>query len=166
MDKLVELLVKVLGRGNKILIAANGGSATMSSHFAGELVGRFKRKRRGWPAISLTDAGMITAIANDLGYKEVFARQVEAYGQVGDVLIVLTTSDANTKTGHSLNLFRAIAQANHNGVTSVVVGSAKTKRLAKMASLFIPAEGEDTPTIQENQLKLIHQVCGRVEEEL
>ena len=134
----------------------------MASHFAGELVGMFKHRRKALPAISISDMGMITAVSNDFGYDHSFARQVEAYGKKGDVLICLTTSD--TQAHHSVNLLRAIDAANERGMTTVIIGSYKTDKMAKLADLTIKADGMDTAEIQEYQLKIIHETCEQVEE--
>src|SRR5438067_1986293 len=105
--EVARLLVETLRTGHKVLVAGNGGSAAEAQHFAAELVGRFKRERAPYAVLSLTtDTSIITALANDYGYHDVFARQVLALGQPGDMLIVFSTS------GESENLLRA-AQAGH-----------------------------------------------------
>jgi phosphoheptose isomerase len=106
-----EICIAALKAGKKILICGNGGSATQASHFAAELVVRYAKNRRALPCISLTaDQAIITACANDFGYPDVFARQVEALGDEGDVLIALSTS------GNSANVNRAIEKANQKGL--------------------------------------------------
>lgn len=144
MEQIVKLLVQAFKRGNKVLICGNGGSSTMASHFAGELVGQFKYQRRALPAIALNDSGIITAIGNDYGFSNIFSRQVEAYGKKGDVLIILSTS------GKSVNCL-------------------VTKALAEDMEIHVidwPRDkGKDTAEIQEYQLKLIHKVCEQVEKE-
>ena len=161
IKELSRIITRCFKNDGKLLIAGNGGSACEASHFAGELVGKFKLTRKGLPAISLNDPGIITAVGNDLGFEHVFSRQVEAYGQVGDVLICLTTSDSNDT--HSINLESAICMGNRKGLTTAVIGSNKTRILAKLAYKTFKIEGKDTSEIQENQLKFIHQVCELVE---
>ena len=92
VKRIAKQLIDCFERGNKCLIAGNGGSSTMASHFAGELVCKFETERRALPAIALTNPAIITAVANDDGYEHVFARQVEALGKKGDILIILSTS--------------------------------------------------------------------------
>lgn len=108
---IAQQLISALKHGNKIMICGNGGSAAQAQHFAAELVVRFKKNRRALPCIALTaDTAILTACANDLGYEQVFARQVEAYGQTGDVLIALSTS------GSSKNVLKAIEYAEAHGI--------------------------------------------------
>ena len=114
LEKTAQLIDAALRRGNKILFCGNGGSAADSQHLAAEFVGRFQTERRGLPAVALTvDTSILTAVANDYGYDTVFARQVQALGQPGDVLVGLSTS------GNSANVLRAIAEAKAKGMTCI-----------------------------------------------
>lgn len=123
--------------GGKILICGNGGSAAESSHFAAELVVRYKRDRRAIPAISLTaDSAVITACANDYGYERVFSRQIEALGQPGDVLVAFSTS------GKSANVLKAIEKAKVLGMTVIE-----------------PPRRETTRHSQELHLSWLHDIC-------
>jgi D-sedoheptulose 7-phosphate isomerase len=143
-QSIADILVKCFNNGGKTLICGNGGSAGESQHFAGELISKLYIWRKPLPAISLTtDTSVITAIGNDLGFDQIFARQVEALGKRKDVLIVLSTS------GKSPNCLNAIDVALEKG----------------MIVVDFPRKGKDTPEIQENQLKLIHKVCELVENE-
>src|SRR5579862_5699505 len=110
---LSEWVAECFQNGSKLLIAGNGGSLCDAMHFAEELTGVFREKRRALPAIALSDAGHLTCTANDLGFEAVFARGVEAYGRPEDILIVLTTS------GNSPNIHRAVLQAKEMGLKTI-----------------------------------------------
>lgn len=143
MHKISRGIINAIKNGNKILVCGNGGSATMSSHFVGELVGKYNKERKALPAISLTsDSAVITSIANDLGYLYTFSRQVEALGKKGDVLVVFSTS------GKSDNCNYAIA----------------TAKDLELKVYDLPRVGYSTSEIQENQLKLIHRISEEVED--
>jgi D-sedoheptulose 7-phosphate isomerase len=145
MQSVAKQLLKAFDKGNKVLICGNGGSSAESAHFAGELVCKLTRERRPLPAIDLSsNTSVITAIANDYGYENVFSRQVEALGQDGDVLITLTTS------GKSPNVLKAEKVAKSKGLEVI--------RLVGV--------GTDTMSIQESHLKNIHQICFLIEEVL
>ena len=141
VSELAEALVVCLQYGKKILVCGNGGSAAMADHFVGELVGKFEKERIPLAAISLNNIAVITAVANDYDYDQVFARQVQALGKPDDVLIVLSTS------GKSKNCLTAI----------------KTAQLLHMTVLDWPRTKGSTAQVQEFQLKLIHEVCRLVE---
>jgi phosphoheptose isomerase len=154
-----ELLNAGLARGNKVLLCGNGGSAADVQHFAGELVGRFQAPdRRALPALALTaDTAVLTAWANDIGFEHVFARQVEAFGQPGDVLLGLSTS------GRSLNLVRAFETAGQLGLTRIALVGRDGGPLAKLADAAIIVPCDDTQQIQEIQLVVIHLLCELAE---
>ena len=154
-------LVETLRSGHKVLVAGNGGSAAEAQHFAAELVGRFLRERAPLPAISLTaDSATVTALANDYGYENMFARQVEALGQSGDLLVAFSTS------GESDNLIRAASVARKRGMRIVTVTGAQESSLSRLADhpLLMPA-GE-TPVVQELHMLVTHLLCELAEEEL
>ncbi len=112
-----ERIVEALSKGNTVLVAGNGGSAGEAQHFAAEIVGRYKKERRGLPSIALTtDTSAITAIANDYSFDDIFARQVEALGSAGDVLVLFSTS------GNSENLIRAATHMPRLVTTIAVLG--------------------------------------------
>ena len=171
MDRLVAcsgVLAEVAGRlaaalraGQKVLVAGNGGSAAEAQHFATELVGRFKRERDAYPVLALTsDGAVLTAVANDFGYHEVFARQVRAFGRPGDVLVAFSTS------GESENVIQAALAAQHRGLTVVAVTGDRPSRLAHLADLAVRAPAVDTPLVQELHLVVTHLLCDVVEAEL
>jgi len=153
-----KLCEERLRAGNKIILAGNGGSAADSQHIAAEFVSRFEFDRPGLPSISLTtDTSMLTAIVNDYGYDYVFARQIEANGQKGDVFIGISTS------GNSKNVVRAVESAKAKGIITVALcgASGKLKDLCDFA-LCVPST--HTPRIQENHILLGHAICALVEE--
>lgn len=141
--QIAKRIINCFESGGKLLICGNGGSASMSSHFAAEMVSKFEKDRAALPAISLTvDPAVMTSIANDYGYERVFSRQLEAIGHTNDLLIVLSTS------GKSKNCMAALRWASEFG----------------MESLDWPREkGGGTAAKQEYQLQLIHDVCRIVE---
>lgn len=146
--------------GRKILVCGNGGSAAESQHFTAELVGRFEVSyRRGLPALSLNaDTSILTAWANDFGYDDVFARQVEAYGQRGDVLFCLSTS------GQSDNILRAIDMAEQNGLVTVSLLGKDGGMAAKHSQYHIIVPSQSTQRIQELHLHIVHQLCTIIEQ--
>jgi len=153
----------VLGSGGKLLIAGNGGSAAQASHFAAEMVVRLtsERNRQALPALALNcDTSVMTAVSNDYGYENMFARQVEALGSKGDMLVVLTTS------GNSANLIKAAAVARERGLlTFGLLGNRGGKLLKKVdRSLVIPHVS--TQRIQEEHLFVIHLLVELVERDL
>jgi len=154
-------LVETLSSGHKVLVAGNGGSAAQAQHLAAELVGRFKRERAPYAAISLsTDLAVITAVSNDYGYQDVFARQVRALGRPGDLFMAFSTS------GESENLLRA-AQAGREGLLTVVaVTGEQSSRLERLADMTIRVPLADTATIQELHMVVIHILCDLVESRL
>jgi D-sedoheptulose 7-phosphate isomerase len=158
---IVDLMVARLRTGGRILVAGNGGSAAEAQHFATELVGRFKRERDPFAAIALTaDSSILTALANDYGYDEVFARQVGAYGRAGDVLVAFSTS------GESENLVRAARVGRATGLAVVAVTGGRPNRLERLADFALSMPSIDTPFTQELHLIMLHVICDLVESEL
>jgi len=147
--------------GGKILVFGNGGSAADAQHFAAELVGRYKRERAALPAIALTtDTSILTAVANDYSYADVFARQVEAHARPGDVVIGISTS------GNSENVLRALTVARRIGAMTVVLSGGSGGKLKDLADVSVIAPSSDTPRIQESHITAIHIVCDLVEGEM
>lgn len=154
-------LVTVIRTGHKVLVAGNGGSAAQAQHFAGELVGRFKLERAAYPALSLTvDTSIITAIANDYGYQNVFARQIEALGQPGDLFFAISTS------GKSENLLRAAEAAHQRSMLVIGVTGDQSSKLGRVSDLTIRVPSPDTPIAQELHTLVIHILCNIAEKEL
>jgi phosphoheptose isomerase len=157
LNAAVAEVTRSLAGGGKVLLCGNGGSAADAQHVAGELVGRFKRDRRGLAAIALTtDSSALTAIANDLGFDRVFARQVEALGRPGDVLVAITTS------GASQNIIAALEAARAGGVRTIALTGAGGS--AMEADVVVAVPETDVPRIQEAHLLIEHVLCGLVED--
>lgn len=148
----------------KIMSCGNGGSAADAQHFSSELLNRFERERPGLPAMALTtDSSTLTSIANDYAYEEVFAKQVRALGQAGDILLAISTS------GNSENVRRAIQAAHERGLSIVAMTGQDGGRIAGVLTqadieLRIPAER--TCRIQEVHLLIIHCLCDLIDEEI
>lgn len=160
-DTLAEMalrLARALQSGQKVLVAGNGGSAAEAQHFAAELVGRFKRERSPYPVMALTtDTAILTAVANDYSYQDVFARQVRAFGRADDILIVFSTS------GESENLIRAVQAGRGLGMLSMAIVGERQCRLARLADLAIQAPVRETAAIQELHMIMMHLLCEIVE---
>jgi D-inositol-3-phosphate glycosyltransferase len=157
-----DVVASCLEAGNKILVCGNGGSAAQAQHLVGELVGRYRvPTRRALAAIALTaDTAVLTAWANDVGYDDVFARQVAALGRPGDVLIGLSTS------GRSRNVVRAFETARGAGVRTLGVLGGDGGTLAPMSDVAVIAPASDTQRIQETHLVVVHLLCELVEARL
>lgn len=159
IKEVAEVIAKSLNEGGKILIFGNGGSATDASHIAAEFINRFKRERPGLPAIALnTDMAVLTAIANDYDYSEVFARQVKALGQSGDIVIGISTS------GSSRNVIKAVEVAKKRGLKSIAFTSSKGEKLISKVDYAFVVPSENTPRIQETHITLGHILCELVED--
>ena len=153
-------LIAALSAGHKILAFGNGGSAVEASHLAGELLGRYSFNRQPFPAIALaSDSGVVTCIANDFGYPEVFSRQLEALAQVGDVAVAFTTS------GKSENVLRGLRTAQRRGATSIALTG--VAGLADgTADIQIAVPSEATAHIQEVHLIILHIWCAAIDQAL
>ena len=161
LAEVAALLVETLRTGHKVLVAGNGGSAAEAQHFAAELVGRFKRERDPYAVLSLTtDTSILTAIGNDYGYADVFARQIGAFGQPSDVFIAFSTS------GSSENLIRAAVEAHNRLMPVVAVTGDRASRLSKVASISVRVPHVDTAIVQELHMAVTHILCDIVETEL
>jgi|GEM_PF-190636 len=155
------LLVETLRSGHKVLVAGNGGSAAESQHFAAELVGRFKRERVPYAVLSLTtDTAIITAVANDYGYQDIFARQVLAFGQRGDMLLAFSTS------GESENILCAAQAAQQRQMTVVAVTGDVSSTLETLADATIRVPLVDTALVQEVHMIVTHILCDITETQL
>jgi len=154
-----EAIIACYRQGRKVLIAGNGGSAADAQHFAGEMVGWFLDKKRGpLPAIALTtDTSVLTAIANDASVEAVFARQVEALAQGGDVFIGLSTS------GSSRNVLAAVAAARQAGATTIALCGRPDSPLGQAADIEIAIPADLTPHIQIGHAAVLHCLCRMVD---
>jgi D-sedoheptulose 7-phosphate isomerase len=147
--------------GRQALVFGNGGSATDAQHLATELVGRFLRTRRALPVIALTaDSGVLTSIANDSGFEQVFARQIEALGRPGDVAIAITTS------GASANVNAALRTARAQGLTTVGLTGRDGGETARLVDLHVNVPAGETPRVQEVHRVIVHVLCELVERRL
>ena len=156
-----RLALETIQSGGKVLFCGNGGSAADAQHLAAEYVVQLNRLRRALPAVALTtDTSILTAGANDLGYEEVFARQVEALGQPGDLLVLHSTS------GESENLIRAAAKATEGGLRTVGVLAKGGGRLGQLVDVAVVVPTQQTSRAQEVHLAIGHVVCLHVEESL
>jgi D-sedoheptulose 7-phosphate isomerase len=153
-----ELLFLSLKNNGTILVCGNGGSATQASHMVGELIGRFRFNRPALPAISLFDLASTTAIGNDYGYDETFSRFVSGLGKENDVLISLSTS------GNSKNCIRAIEEAKKKGLKTLSLIGRNGGIMKDISDISIVIPSDDTPTIQEFHLMIIHHLCDQLEQ--
>lgn len=158
---MAEVVAEAIRCGKVIFTCGNGGSAADAQHIAGELVGRFRRKIRGYKAFALTtNSSVVTALANDYSFEEIFSRQLESRGQAGDVLFALSTS------GMSPNVIRAAETANGLGMTSLAFSGKGGGRLAEVSRITMVVPHSDFARIQEVHMTMGHIICGLVEEML
>jgi len=155
-----EMLVECFRNGGKVLICGNGGSMAEAEHFSGELVARFRRERRGLPAITLgSNAAVLSAWSNDYDYRTALAREVEALGNSGDVLIVMSTS------GNSANVIEAVKMAKHRSM-KVIGFLGEGGALREMADVVLAVPSGNTPRIQEIHLIMVHIISELIEEKI
>jgi len=158
---IAERVVETFRRGGKLLLCGNGGSAADAQHIAAEFVSRFRRERHGLPAIALTtDTSILTAISNDYGYERVFARQVEALGRPGDMVIGISTS------GISASVIAAMRAARNGGMATVGFTGASGGTLVDHVDLCLCVPSHNTARIQEVHITVAHTVCEIVERTL
>lgn len=156
-----QILTDAYKSGHSALLAGNGGSAADAQHLAGELVNKFYFDRPGIPAHSLsTDTSVMTAIGNDIGYRYMFARQIQAHGSKGDVFIGISTS------GNSENIIEALKTCREKGITSIGLTGNKPCQMDSLADLCIKVPSDCTPRIQEAHILIGHIICAIVEENL
>jgi D-sedoheptulose 7-phosphate isomerase len=163
LNDLAAVIAGVIGSGGKLLIAGNGGSAADASHFAAEMVVRLtsKRNRQALPAIALgMDPAVVTAASNDYGYENMFARQVEALGHKGDLLLAISTS------GNSANLLRAASVAREKGMLTAALLGGNGGRLAELVERCLIIPHHDTQRIQEEHSFVIHLLVETIESDL
>jgi len=156
-----EVLIAALREGHTIYVCGDGGSAAQAQHIAGELVGRFMVDRPALPCVALTtDTSVLTAVANDYSFEQVFERQVEALVREGDVLLLLSTS------GSSANLLKAATRARKKGAKTIGLVGRSGGRLKELCDLSLSVPAEAVPLIQEGHLVLLHILCGLIEQAL
>ena len=158
--KAATAITAALLQGRAVLAFGNGGSAADAQHFTAELVGRYERERRAWPAIALTtDTSALTAIGNDYGFERVFARQLEALGRPGDIALGISTS------GNSPNVLRGLEAANERGLVTIAL-TGRGGAAGKIAAHHIAVQEERTSRVQEVHATVLHVICELVEQEL
>jgi D-sedoheptulose 7-phosphate isomerase len=151
-------IIAALRSGNKILLIGNGGSAADAQHIAAEIVGRYKQDRPGYAAIALTtDTSALTAIANDYGFEQVFARQLEGLGQRGDVLLAFSTS------GGSANITAALHLARARGLVTIGFTGSKGEAMGALCDHLFVSPTDDTPVVQQIHLTAAHGICDEIE---
>ena len=162
VDKISEI-AKIIAHafidGKKLILFGNGGSSTDASHLAAEFVNRFKIERPGLPAIALnTDMAVITSIANDYDFSEVFSKQLKSLSDEGDIVIAISTS------GNSPNILKAMDVAKKKKLTTIALTGAKGDRFASKATHAFIVPSDNTPRIQETHITIGHVICQMVEE--
>ena len=158
---LSEKIVHVIEGGNKLVLCGNGGSASDALHFAGEIVGRFQKERSGWPAVALNaDVATMTAVANDYGYENIFARQAEGHVRPGDLFIGITTS------GNSENVIRAAIVAKEKGANTAGLLGKDGGKMKDIVDFPIVVACDNTARVQESHICIIHILCELAEEGL
>ncbi len=161
IGEIAEELTNVIRRGNKLILCGNGGSASDALHFAGEIVGRFQRERSAWSAIVLNaDVTTMTAIANDYGYDDVFARQAEGHCRPGDFFIGISTS------GNSENVLRAVMVAKEKGCKTGAFLGKDGGIIAKEVDYPVVVRCNTTARVQESHINIIHIICEIIENNL
>lgn len=161
VEAAAEACITALKNGGKVLLAGNGGSAADAQHVAGEFVSRFAFDRPGLPAIALTtDTSILTAIGNDYGYDKLFARQVQAHAQKGDVFIAYSTS------GKSPNVIAALQEAKSRSLVCIGMTGNRAGPMRDLCDYCLDVPSADTPKIQEGHAVLGHILCGLVEQAL
>ncbi|MGB9179016.1 MAG: D-sedoheptulose 7-phosphate isomerase, partial [Pyrinomonadaceae bacterium] len=161
IEETALIIATALREGHKVLLCGNGGSAADAQHIAAELVGRFEDERRGWPALALTtDTSALTAVANDYGFAEIFARQVRALATEGDVLIAISTS------GSSENIIRAIERAREIKCRTIALTGASGAHFASLCDAYVIVPSSRTARIQEAHGTIGHIWCEIVDQTL
>ncbi|MCH9853467.1 MAG: D-sedoheptulose 7-phosphate isomerase [Alphaproteobacteria bacterium] len=155
IDDIALFIKQRITQGSCIFFCGNGGSAADSQHLAAEFIGRYKKERRALPAIALTvDSSALTAIGNDYGFNDIFARQLSGLGKKDDVLIAISTS------GNSKNVLEAIKTAKQIGVTSIGLTGSLGGEMAEICDYCIKVPSNETNHIQEMHIAIGHYICG------
>ncbi len=161
IENAIKLITNSFLNGGVLFCAGNGGSAADAQHFAGEFVAKFAIERYGLPAIALTtDSSILTAVSNDLGYENIFARQIETLGKEGDVFVAISTS------GTSPNIIKALESAKIKKMTTIVLTGEKSAIKETFCDCCIKVPSAKTPIIQECHIMIEHIICAMVEKKL
>ncbi|MEQ9620147.1 MAG: SIS domain-containing protein [Deltaproteobacteria bacterium] len=159
IEEAVSMIQKALKAGGKVLIFGNGGSAADAQHIAAEIVNRYSRQRKALAALALTtDSSLLTSIANDSSFDEIFSRQIEALGKKGDIAWGITTS------GKSANVINALTTAKEMGLKTIAFSGDDVSKLEKAADCCVSVQSKSTARIQELQITLAHIICEQIEE--
>jgi D-sedoheptulose 7-phosphate isomerase len=159
--RVATILFDHIEAGGKVITCGNGGSALEAQHFAAELISHFRRDRRSVPAVSLPlDYGVITSIANDFSFEEIFSRQVEALAAPGDVVVGISTS------GNSANVVAALRAAKSQGALTVALSGRNPGAMGSVADYCLRVDASDTPRVQEGHLMIVHLICEELDERL
>ncbi len=154
-----KAIANAFNEGKKLILFGNGGSSTDASHIAAEFVNRFKRERPGLPAIALnTDMAVITSIANDYDFSEIFAKQLKALADEGDIVLAISTS------GNSPNIMKAMDVARKRKLTTIAFTGLKGEKFASRATFAFVVPSDNTPRIQETHITIGHVICQIVED--
>ena len=152
------VIASAIDRGGKFLLAGNGGSAADAQHIAAEIIGRYKHDRPGYAAIALTtDTSALTAISNDYGFEQVFARQVQGLGRRGDVFLGISTS------GRSPNIIAALKAAREHGLVTIGFTGARGESMRTLCDHLLVAPSDEAAVIQQVHMVAAHAICGEVE---
>lgn len=161
IEEISNQIITALKNNKKILIAGNGGSASDAQHFAGEIVGRFLLERKGMAAIALnTDTSVITCIANDYSYDDIFSRQIEGLGQEGDIFIGISTS------GNSKNIINAVEMSKNKNIYTITLLGKDGGQLKEISDNYLLLPYNSTARVQEHHIMAIHLICEIVEEQM
>jgi len=161
MAKMSNIMIDVIRKGGKVLTAGNGGNGANAQHITGDIVGRYKIEREAFAGLSLTvDPSVITAVGNDYGYDEIFARQIEGLGAEGDVLIILSSS------AHSKNLVRAIEKAKEKKLTTLAIIGNNGGNIVDKVDVSITFPFKDSDLVEETAMAIFHIVLMDMEEKL
>ena len=161
VENVAKKITECLQNGGKLVLCGNGGSASDALHFAGEIVGRFQLERKPWPAVALNaDVATLTAIANDYGYEDAFARQAEAHLNAEDLFVGISTS------GNSENVYRAAAVAKKIGAFTVALLGKDGGKIGKQVDCPIIVPYSVTARVQECHIMIIHTICEIIEKSM
>lgn len=161
MNKVSSAIVKCIKNGNKVLTCGNGGSAANAQHITGDIVGRYKKERRGFAGLTLTvDTCSVTAISNDYSYSTLFEREVEGLGKKGDVLIGLSSS------GNSQNILNAVIKAKQLGIVTIGLLGNNGGKLGELVDIAITIPNKESDLCEEFAMTLSHIILEQAEEEL
>ncbi|MFC1559864.1 SIS domain-containing protein [Candidatus Margulisiibacteriota bacterium] len=161
IERAAQLIISAYKDGKKLLIFGNGGSAADSQHMAAELIGRYKKERKSFPALALSvDTSIITAIGNDYGFETIFTKQIEGLGNTGDIAFGISTS------GGSRNVVDGIKHAKNKGLQTIGLLGCGGGEIKSLVDVAITVPSDDTPRIQESHQVIIHVLCSLIEKEL